>query len=635
MDSGDLWLGDDGLEPGHGLAPAVSDSPASCLRSDDDEVEGADEDETMLNLDEDHATRVDDRGSLDLADDSSIEFVSEPSGNDPPHPSELELYEDGDDVGPLDLSDEGHGLVPADVPEKGHGLGPDDSLEEDSLMLECDSNEEAASVSLGAESSTEMAGDGETGGGGSSDDDISWASDSEDSMSAASDSFDIPCGDDKHCFSLHDRLWSALKAYFGEDRLVEAFSRPHGRRIGSYFSGMGSVEMALLMLSASIHIAIRSSLTLQAIFSCESSNTLQRLLLTRGDGCVFTNILMHLDGVAQKVVVGKKYDFDYIRELVFAAKTCMACPCKQHGGTCKVPAVDMDISGSPCRPWSRASGAGRLGRSHPDIVLFLAWCRLLLSRRTPVAIHENVVGFDIDLLRALVGHLYDIWILPVSPEHAGFAFIRRPRRYYVLLLRGHAWARTNLNEAYAQVTKTLRSDTSGWSTWVWRASDEELLAEENHVRFQRQLEPLTTPSSDWTYLLTSRQQQYLAEYHTLWQQTAAAGRPRGGEAASGVFEGVWDLGQRPTWGSPASMRLPTFRRGSHRLWSPTRRRWLTHLEKAMCMGFPVYDDLAQIARVPTDIAVGDAPKFSIGNAMHIGNLSVVIAVVVACVDWKA
>ena len=52
------------------------------------------------------------------------------------------------------------------------------------------------------------------------------------------------------------------------------------------------------------------------------------------------------------------------------------------------------------------------------------------------------------------------------------------------------------------------------------------------------------------------------------------------------------------------------------------------------MGFPVYDDAARAARVSTDTAMCDAPKFSIGNAMHVANLGVVIAVVVASCEWK-
>merc|ERR1712026_389861 len=74
--------------------------------------------------------------------------------------------------------------------------------------------------------------------------------------------------------------------------------------------------------------------------------------------------------------------------------------------------------------------------------------------------------------------------------------------------------------------------------------------------------------------------------------------------------------------------------GCTRLWSPHRRRWLTHPERAAAMGFPVYQDLAEAARVPLDHAALQAPASSLGNAMHMANVGVVVAVA-ACVCYSA
>ena len=52
------------------------------------------------------------------------------------------------------------------------------------------------------------------------------------------------------------------------------------------------------------------------------------------------------------------------------------------------------------------------------------------------------------------------------------------------------------------------------------------------------------------------------------------------------------------------------------------------------MGFPVYRDLAEAARVPLDHATLQAPASSLGNAMHVANVGVVVAVV-ACACYSA
>ena len=91
---------------------------------------------------------------------------------------------------------------------------------------------------------------------------------------------------------------------------------------------------------------------------------------------------------------------------------------------------------------------------------------------------------------------------------------------------------------------------------------------------------------------------------------------------------LFDCGQSHDWTSNVR-GLPTLRRNTGPLWSPWKQRWLTNRERATAMGYPVFPDLAQAAGVSM---VGQKlPNRSIGNAMHVPSVGVVLALVlVAC-----
>eukprot|EP00974_Lingulodinium_polyedra_P104138 10079297-Lingulodinium_polyedra.AAC.1 len=81
-------------------------------------------------------------------------------------------------------------------------------------------------------------------------------------------------------------------------------------------------------------------------------------------------------------------------------------------------------------------GGSHLKRAHPLTMLLLTWCRIVSQLRVPVGIHENAIGFDSSVLVSMLGHVYDICELKVSPSDVGFSFMRRPRLYFVLVLVG-------------------------------------------------------------------------------------------------------------------------------------------------------------------------------------------------------
>ena len=56
--------------------------------------------------------------------------------------------------------------------------------------------------------------------------------------------------------------------------------------------------------------------------------------------------------------------------------------------------------------------------------LLLTWCLWARAVRPWVLVHENVVGFDVQLLSQCLEDLCEVEALVVRPAHAGFGFIR-------------------------------------------------------------------------------------------------------------------------------------------------------------------------------------------------------------------
>lgn len=143
-----------------------------------------------------------------------------------------------------------------------------------------------------------------------------------------------------------------------------------------------------------------------------------------------------------------------------------------------------------------------------------------------------------------------------------------------------------------------------------------MLAAENAARKKRKLEPVCKVSPDWKYLLTSKQQQYLAD---------------GLKQLKSIECSVINLGDNPekrhvpAAGSP----LPTFKHNAGILWVPEHNRWLLPLERAAVMGYPVFAQLASSASVDLDSVTRDASQ--IGNGFHIACASLVIASVLRSV----
>ena len=230
--------------------------------------------------------------------------------------------------------------------------------------------------------------------------------------------------------------------------------------------------------------------------------------------------------------------------------------CDVHGGDCSFGHVDIDVAGSPCPPWS--SSGLRKRREDPQTALTLAWLAWLRRAQPRAAIHENLAGLDGKVLEELVGDMYFIRVVRMSPSDMGFPFLRRPHHYSLLLRRQgrRGTPPESMQALYDAMVRDMSYEAPEEAmAWVFCAPREELLEVENAARSRRGCPPLRAgPMSDWTYLLTDVQKLFLDAYEA--------------KAADATGMQVFDLGQNVSWSSctakipHSGATRPRFGRGS-------------------------------------------------------------------------
>ena len=199
--------------------------------------------------------------------------------------------------------------------------------------------------------------------------------------------------------------------------------------VSTHFSGIGCAEQAVecvhkafqeLLQSKVTAGAVANSSMLRFVSACDVSRSCQKLLMGRSEH-VFGDIkdafpTLEMPGpdrpVAERWAEAKRAVATIARE------------CQSHVA-CRPPTVTVDISGSPCQPWSRAGQRRRLNDGRSDLVLL--WAALMLKLEPPVVVHENVSGFPLSVLKDLMQEQYVIHHLPVNPCHVGFTCVSRPR----------------------------------------------------------------------------------------------------------------------------------------------------------------------------------------------------------------
>ena len=173
-------------------------------------------------------------------------------------------------------------------------------------------------------------------------------------------------------------LVGVLHGMFGFQELSESLIAGPGR-IGTHFSGVGSVEVAVCMLQPALHAFLGGAPALEVASMCEKRRHSQALLAGRSrTACRFWNLMEYCPGLPS---------MDDLAALPFATRfevvqnhfQLLRRRCDCHGVFCKAREVDGDIAGSPCQPWSRAGsqkGRGLLSCSIYIAAMFARFNRL-------------------------------------------------------------------------------------------------------------------------------------------------------------------------------------------------------------------------------------------------------------------
>lgn len=335
------------------------------------------------------------------------------------------------------------------------------------------------------------------------------------------------------CFAWPREALLAIRQELGEG----LHQRLSARRwaMATYFSGLGTAELAVDMLRAAFPLVARAELHIEVVASCEKAVGLQRVLSKRSDACVFGDVF-------ERVAADAAVACDAYRKAARSARVAPASRCQKHMAACPTKPVDIVVAGPSCRPWSSSNRGKSRGTDHPDIKQLYAWCRLMREDAPSIIILENVRGFDEQVVERQLGDLYmTASCLTVSPSDVGFWFVRRPRRYLVLTRRV---ARINLDalpSLYERLRAALSKESDSWHQWVWRATPSELEAEYAAACARRSAPTHRgADAASWRDLLTAPQQSRLAEYETQWLR-------RHGISASKCPACVFDLGDTPLY----------------------------------------------------------------------------------------
>lgn len=242
----------------------------------------------------------------------------------------------------------------------------------------------------------------------------------------------------------------------------------------------------------------------------------------------------------------------------------------------------MDVTGTPCQDFSPlGSRHGHLG---PQMHIFVAWVKLVLSMSVLFLVHENVPQFPEVLLHMFLGHQYHIFSIIMDCHDLGFSMTSRRRRYTILFHKSRTCVIANPALLYQELTTALASDAPAAISACWLADALEVLQEIVPLCAARQVS-VDLAMADMQCLLTVPEQERLAQYSAMWYT-------RFHIPACQDVRAVFNLADNPaagfvTW-SASSGRLPAMRTNSGKLWVPYLGRWLTVRERLAAMGAPVF-----------------------------------------------
>ena len=412
-------------------------------------------------------------------------------------------------------------------------------------------------------------------------------------------------------FRWPDKTVQALISELGRDfLLLSALCCAVGSH-GSFFSGLGTSEMAWLVLGLALQ-AHGLPFGLHHGFSCENDPYCQDVLRRYTTGPIVGDImsLLHLPRYDPGA------DFDEQLRVVMEAPFRTVFWCVRTLKYVQLCRPVTTSSGVPCQDHSMAGK--REGLRGKRAHLLFAWLRLQLALLTPIIFLENVPQFCVDFLYEVMGDRYNIVVILCGPQHVGFRFARRERLYIALLRKGAVLILRDIHKVMNAVCRALQNSVV--LSDMFLAQPQEVLAERNQCLQARGFVSggcAPVFGSSTRLLLTPAEQERAKYYTDCWWQCC-------GKAPETEPNLVYFLGDNPdggwlSWSGPSgtesNFALPVIRNGSkvRLLWIPSLHRFMTRREILACMGFPSYVQLAHTYRLPNTFSL------SLAESNHIGN----------------
>ncbi|CAE7587826.1 unnamed protein product [Symbiodinium sp. CCMP2592] len=208
------------------------------------------------------------------------------------------------------------------------------------------------------------------------------------------------------------------------------------------------------------------------------------------------------------------------RRRIFAEPTVLYQRCLTHGHDCPLPYVDYDHSGLPCTDNSR-SKHGRAffeGQTGP---MFAVWALRLRRCGVKLAILENTVDLQIDVLDSLLIDMYDRFQIFVNMADCGHSAVSRPRTYIIYALSGQYDLLFDPRELYQLASKAVKSMHSTKPRDYLSAPELEVQLEAMESCRQRGL-TYVPGWTDLSYVLNQRERRVVEELDALYMKAPDA-----------------------------------------------------------------------------------------------------------------
>ncbi len=391
--------------------------------------------------------------------------------------------------------------------------------------------------------------------------------------------------------------------------------------VATQFSGIGCAEIALEIVVAAVLTVCGSTVKKPIAWACEKNQSCSTVLQQGvGRHCIFTDIGDFCAGAPLPDHASGVVDYMAVRAAVHSSPPSDGGRCSRHLHSCRCAGAQGFVAGSPCQLWS--SFGKRRGRQDGRISLLLVWLHTVRSQSPLWAVHENVPGFDTRIIEEELGADYIVQHFYVSPRDVGFAFVRRTRVYTIAFRANKVVMVRDIGETYARVARKFQTSPQIADAFI--ATESQILEVENRARAQRRLAPLDVGSADWSYMFTAKQQEYVCELNRMW-------RDQLGTDPDCDANCVYDLSQNPRFRPRASFRgiLPAVTT-SALFWSPMRKRYMLPVELAVAGGIPVIPALASVCNIH-HVGYHVSPA-QVGNAMHVANMGMFLAVALSCLS---